>query len=145
MFQEVADANEVPYMKLVGYDVVAAAGCSAADTTAILRIADAAISVRDRCLTLFEETDHPPSFRIGIDCGIVIGSQVGRQPRMFNLWGEAVRTADAMAASSGGVGVIQVSEAAYRHLRRQFLFRPRGTFYLPRVGSTRTFVLAGRL
>ncbi len=145
MLQEVAEVNEIPYMKLVGHDVVAAAGCYAADTTAILRIADAAVSVRDRCLTLFEETDHPPSFRIGIDYGIVIGSQVGRQPRMFNLWGEAVRTADAMAASSGGVGVIQVSEAAYHHLRRQFLFRPRGSFYLPRVGSARTFVLAGRL
>jgi len=56
-----------------------------------------------------------------------------------------VRTADIMAGSAIGAGSIQVSEAAYRLLRQQFLFRPRGSFYLPRVGAARTFVLASRL
>jgi class 3 adenylate cyclase len=142
--QDIAAAHDIPYMKLVGHDVVAAAGCAPNDTTAILRIADAAVAARERCLELFEAAGHPPSLRIGIDFGIVIGSQVGREPRLFNLWGEAVRTADMMAASSAGPGAIQVSEAAYHRLRQHFLFRPRGTFHLPHVGTAQTFVLGSR-
>jgi adenylate cyclase len=143
--QEIAQACDIPYMKLVGQDVVAAAGCTPADSSAILRIADAALAARERCLDLFEAADRSPAFRIGIDFGIAIGSPLGRQPRLFNLWGEAVRTADTMAASAPGVATIQVSEAAYQRLRQQFLFRPRGSFYVPRVGPAQTFVLASRL
>ena len=142
--QDIAASHDIPYMKLVGQDVVAAAGFAANDGAAVVRIADAALATREKCLEAFEEAGQPPTFRIGIDFGIAIGSEVGRQPRLFNLWGEAVRTADAMANTAAGAGSIQVSEAAYQRLRRQFLFRPRGSFYLPRVGAARTFVLASR-
>jgi adenylate cyclase len=142
--QDIAATHDIPYMKLVGHDVVAAAGCAPNDTTAVLRIADAAVATRERCLELFEAVGHPPSLRIGVDCGIAIGSQVGRQPRLFNLWGGAVRTADMMAASSTGTGAIQVTEAAYHRLREHFLFRPRGSFYLPHIGTAQTFVLGSR-
>jgi adenylate cyclase len=48
-------------------------------------------------------------------------------------------------ASSALPSTVQVTEAAYRRLRRDFLFRPRGRFYLPRVGEAQTFtLLAGR-
>ena len=52
--------------------------------------------------------------------------------------------AGAMAASALP-GTVQATEAAYQRLRQHFLFRPRGSFYLPHVGEARTFVLAGRL
>ena len=142
--QDIADAHAIPYMKISGHDVIAAAGFASDDQTAIIRIADAAVAARDHCLELFEAMGPRPSFRIGLDYGIAIGSQVGRQPRLFNLWGDAVRTADAMAASGAAPGAIQVSEAAYQHLRQHFLFRPRGNFYLPHLGATHTFVLGGR-
>ena len=142
--QDVATEHNIPYVKLLGHDVVAAAGLVPEDTNAIARIADAAIAVRDRCLELFETCESASSFRIGIDYGVAIGSHVGRVPRLFNLWGEAVRTAELMAETGAGPGTIQVSEAAYDRLRHDFLFRLRGNFYLPHVGSERTFVLGDR-
>ena len=69
---------------------------------------------------------------------------LGQEPRVFNLWGDVIRTAELMAQSAAGTGSIQVSEHAYEQLRQQFLFRARGVFYLPRVGTARTFILAGR-
>jgi adenylate cyclase len=48
-------------------------------------------------------------------------------------------------AASAPVGTVQATEAAYGQLRQDFLFRPRGSFYLPNIGAARTFVLAGRL
>ena len=93
---------------------------------------------------LFEAKGLTPEFRIGIDCGASIGSTIGQSPQVFNLWGEAVRTAQTMAATAVP-GAIQASEAAYERLRDQFRLRPRGTFYLSHIGTARTFLLGGRL
>jgi class 3 adenylate cyclase len=143
--QEIAAAHQVPYLKIVGHDVVAAAGLDAADPEgAAQRIADTALKLRDRCAGLCDACSLPQEFRIGIDCGVAIGSTVGNGPQIFNLWGEAVRTAGTMAATALP-GTVQVTEAAYDRLRHDYLFRPRGAFYVPRVGEARTLVLAGRL
>jgi class 3 adenylate cyclase len=142
--QDIAATYDIPYVKLVGSTVVAAAGLTPNDVTALTRIADASVAARERCLELLESGGHPPSFRIGVSCGVAVGGNVGRQPRLFNLWGDAVDTAELMADTGASPGTIQVCEAAYYRLRAEFLFRPRGTFYLPAVGSTRTFVLGSR-
>jgi class 3 adenylate cyclase len=142
--QQLATEHGVPYLKITGSEIVAAAGWSAADTTAAQRVADTALAVRESCLRLFEDAGRAPSFRIGLDCGIAIGSSVGQEPRLFNLWGEAVTTAGTMAQSVMP-GVIQVTEPVHHRLVRDFLFRPRGSFYLPSVGAVQTFILASRL
>jgi class 3 adenylate cyclase len=142
--QKIAAAHHIPYVKLVGHDIVAAAGFTAADTTSLLRIADASIEARERCLELFEAGGHAPSFRIGIAYGRAVGGHVGQEPRLFNLWGDAVRLAELMAETGTGPGTIQVSEGAHAKLRSEFLFRPRGSFYLPHLGATQTFVLGSR-
>jgi class 3 adenylate cyclase len=141
--QQIARKRDVPYLKIVGQEIIGAAGFDTPDGTAALLIADVALAIRDHCLELFEDSDYRQEFRIGIDCGPAIGSEIGREPRLFNLWGEAVRTAAHMA-QTGLPGTVQVTEAAYQQLRHDFLFRPRGAFYLPQVGEARTFILAGR-
>lgn len=141
--QQIARKRDIPYLKIVGQEIIGAAGFSAQNGTAALLIAEVALAIRDHCLTLFEDSDKRLEFRIGIDCGPAIGSEVGSDPRVFNLWGEAVRTAARMA-QTGLPGAVQASEAAYERLRSDFLFRPRGAFYLPQVGEARTFILAGR-
>jgi class 3 adenylate cyclase len=142
--QQIAIDNGIPYLKLAGHEIVAAAGFNPADSGAATVIADMALAIRDRCIALFEESERSHAFQIGIDCSLAIGGAVGNEPRVFNLWGDAVHIAGAMAASALP-GTVQATEAAYQRLREDFLFRPRGRFYLPRVGDARTFVLAGRL
>jgi len=144
ILQEIAAIHAIPYLKMVGEDAVAAAGLDRRDTTGVERIADAAIAARERCLELFDAVGRDPTFRIGIACGMAIGGNVGREPRLFNLWGPAVFAAEVMAETCAGPGLIQVDEAAYHRLRSDFLFRPRGAFYLPRRGPTQTFVLGSR-
>jgi len=141
--QEIGTEHALPYLKLAGDELVAAAGFGTADPTAAIRIADAALAIRDRCGAMLEEVELPSSFSIGLDIGVAIGSPLGREPRVFNLWGDVVRSSLAMAASAAPA-TIQVTEAAYRVLRQDFLFRPRGSFYIPRIGAARIFLLAGR-
>ena len=40
---------------------------------------------------------------------------------------------------------IAASETAYDLLSNQFLFRPRGSYFLPENGNMRTFVMVGRI
>ena len=142
--QEIAETHGIPYVKMLGEEAVTAAGFGSGDADATARVAEATLAMRDRCAALFEDADIQATFRIGIDCGAATGSEVGREPRVFNLWGDSVRMANAMAASAPVSG-IQVTEAAYHRLSRHYLFRPRGSFYMPRVGAAQSFILAGRL
>jgi adenylate cyclase len=142
--QQVATEHEIPYLKIVGGEIVAAAGLAATDARAAQRIANAAVAGRDRIARLFEANEIAPEFRLGIDCGVARGREVGVAPMLFNLWGEAVETAKRMALSALP-GAIQVSEAAHLQLRDRFLLRPRGSFFLPNSGTAQTFTLAGRL
>jgi adenylate cyclase len=142
--QELATEQQIPYLKLVGCDIVGAAGFSTGDPTAAARIANIAVAARDRISDLFKAHGLVPNFRVGIDSGAAIGRFVGAEPALFNLWGEAVQTAQTMALAALP-GAIQTSEKFYQRLRYNFLFRPRGSFHLPLVGRTQTFVLAGRL
>jgi class 3 adenylate cyclase len=142
--QDIAAVHQIPYVKLVGHELIATAGLARADMNAVLRIGDAAVAYRERCLELFELNGNRPSFRIGIDSGVAIGSYVGNGPRLFNLWGNAVRTAKLMASTCAQLGTIQVSEAAFHHLREQFMSRLRGSFFVPGVGLSQTFMLGGR-
>jgi len=142
--QEIAAEHGVTYLKFVGQEAIAAAGFERHDDEAMTWVATLAIAIRDRLSHLIDTTGHGAEFRIGLGFGGCYGCLVGRERQQFNLWGEALETADIMARSAAP-GAIQASAGAYARLRQDFLFRPRGTFYLPGVGQSRTFVLAGQL
>jgi len=117
--QEIANEQHIPYLKLTGYDIVAAAEFFRDDPTAVSRIASAAVTCRDRFCVLLEESGSEPYFRLGIHCGIAIGHALGDNPPVFNLWGEAVETAQVMAASALP-GAIQTSERPTGDCARAF-------------------------
>ena len=93
---------------------------------------------------VFTKLERPLGFQAGVDSGPVIGSAVGHDLSIFNLWGETVLTASRMA-ETGVAGQIQVTESTYRRLREDFLFRVRGSYYLEGFGEFETYLLAGRL
>jgi len=142
--QEIASEHGITYLKFVGQNAIAAAGFERPDQDAMNWIAALAIAVRDRLSVLTDIASPGAEFRVGLGFGGCYGCLVGRERQQFNLWGEAFETADLMARSAAP-GAIQASAGAYARLRQDFLFRPRGTFYLPGVGQSRTFVLAGQL
>lgn len=134
----------IEYMRVMGDEIVCAAGIDNKSKDHSHLIADLALSVQDRCTGLFAKLNTPMEFRIGIDTGAVMGSPVGKTHKSYNIWGEAVRFAS-MMAKTAIPGTIQVSETTYRHLRVGFLFRARGRFYLPNIGEVSTYLLTGRI
>jgi hypothetical protein len=104
-------------------------------------LAHGALELRNRLLELTSSWDSA-EFRIGVDVGPVMMSSLADGSR--SLWGGAITVAKVLAAT-GGRRAITVSETAYQILTGDFLFRHRGTYFLPETGTMRTFVLVGGL
>ena len=143
-FEEMAAARDLDYWNIVSDQIVCAAGLGQGTTDHSRIIADIALNLQDRCTHLFSGLDKRMAFRIGIDRGAVIGSQLGRQQRSYNIWGDAMGNAAKMA-ETGMTGAIHVSEAAYRALRKRFVFKVRGNYYLKNIGEISTYLLTGRI
>jgi class 3 adenylate cyclase len=143
-FEALIDEYAIDYWKVMGDQIVCAAGLGDKSNEHARHIADVALGLQNRCTQIFADLDKRLGFRIGIDIGAVVGSLVGKRQRSFNVWGEAVRAAETMA-ESGVTGGIHVSEAAYRRLQKDYLFKMRGKFYLSGIGEIFTYLLTGRL
>jgi adenylate cyclase len=141
--EEVATACGIDYAKLVGEQIVIAAGFGEDAAAHAVAVAEAALAMQEVSARVFTDLGRRLEFRMGLDTGTVMGSAVGAEDRSFNLWGEATRTA-AQLADSAPPGAIQASESAYRLLRDVFLFRARGAFYVDRAGELSTYLLTGR-
>jgi hypothetical protein len=81
---------------------------------------------------------------MGIDTGVALGGPVGLGRDSYNLCGTATLRAAEMAKTAP-LGSIQVTAFAYRYLVADFLFRPRGAFYVHPEGETSTYLLAGQI
>jgi adenylate cyclase len=138
LLEDVSESHEIPYLKVLGNCVVAAAEFSGEPALAARAIARAALALREK------EDLSASGLRMGIDIGVVLGSSVARGRHCYNLCGAAARRAAEMAQSAP-MGAIQVTAFAYRHLVGEFLFRPRGGFYMHPEGETAIYLLAGRI
>lgn len=144
LVQQAAEEANLAYLRIMGDVVIAADGFGDRSEAAASAIPRFALEVTERCAGLFAALDRGNAFQIGIDLGTVSGSGVGvgRGGRVFNIWGEAVRGAETMAASAPAGGV-QVTEAVQARLGSSFVFRPRGRFWVPGAGERATFLLIG--
>ena len=88
--ESLASDEEVEYLKMLGNEIVCAAGFTGESRQGAHAMAGFAVDALDYCARLFTGLERPLEFRIGIDSGPVIGSAVGRDRSVFNLWGEAV-------------------------------------------------------
>lgn len=143
--QEIARRYSLFSVKLAGHRLICVAGCTPEpDPTAVWRLAEAALSLRETCMMLLATANIEPIFSIGMDFGPAMGGELGQDPKIFNLWGETVTLAELMAQGAPDVGTIEVTERVYMALRDRYLFRSRGSFYAPRSGIGRVYVLATR-
>jgi adenylate cyclase len=107
-------------------------------------MAAAMLELRDRLIELEDRWSTSLDFRLAIDIGMIMASTVGTDPPSRNLWGGAIGIAKVLAGTTAR-RTIAASETAYDLLSNQFLFRPRGSYFLPETGNMRTFVMVGRI
>lgn len=79
--------------------------------------------------------------RIGINTGPVVGSIVGIQKYVYDIFGPAANLAARLEALSQPME-ITLCEDMHRHLREEFHFTPRGEVEIKGFGRKRVFTLA---
>jgi class 3 adenylate cyclase len=139
--QQIAADHGIVYLKILNDQIVAAEGFLGDARRQAIAILESALAVQDYCA---QAPGQNIDFTIGVDTGTVIGSPVGFGSFPYNIWGDALRVASAMATSAPP-GAIQVTESTFRHVADRYVFRKRGAFYLENVGELWTYVLKGRL
>jgi len=140
----IVEQSGISYAALLDDQIILAAFSTDAIAADAHAVAQVALDLRDRLLSLEEKWDLSLGCRLAIDVGSVMTSTVGTDPPSRNLWGGAVSVARVLASSAGRRS-IAASEAAYDLLSDDFLFRSRGSYFLPETGTMRTFVLVGRI
>ena len=133
------------YAALLDDQIVVAAFSAHADSIGenARCVATALLALRDRLITFEDDWGTNLDFRLALDVGTVMVSTVGTEPPTRTLWGGALGVAKVLAAAAGRRS-IAASETAYEVLSEDFLFRARGSYFLPETGTMRTFVMVGR-
>ena len=102
------------------------------------------LDLRDRLFELEEKWSTSLDFRLAIDIGI--GDGLGRRHRSAEPQPVGRRGRHRQGPGRHrGAAHHRASETAYELLSDHFLFRPRGSYFLPETGNMRTFVLVGRI
>lgn len=112
--------------------------------------ADHAEAIADMALAILDSVDHvqqqyPEEFqiRIGINTGTVVAGVIGTHKFIYDLWGDTVNVASRME-SHGEPGKVQVTEATYERLKKQYNFQERGMIALKGRGEMKSYWLIGK-
>jgi class 3 adenylate cyclase len=129
-FDDVVEAHNMEKIKTIGDAYLAVAGVPTADRLHAMNCGLAALAMQESVakinagrsklrLPCFE-------FRIGLHTGAVIAGVVGRRRFSYDIWGDAVNTAQ-MMETNGDAGRINISRTLYNRILPQFEFSPHGS------------------
>jgi adenylate cyclase len=140
LFDRLAEEHKI---KTIGDTYMAVCGLPQPQANHAQAIAELALSMQREIAGIATGARQPFSVQSGIHTGPAIAGVVGLSKLSYDLWGPAVNLANQMETSSVAGG-IQVSEATYELLKDQYLFAPRGEFYVQGEGEVVTYLLMGR-
>ena len=83
-----------------------------------------------------------PEFRIGMNCGPVVGGVIGQKKFHYDIWGDAVNIASRME-SHGVPGKVHITRDLYELLKEDFISTPRGVIDVKGKGPMETWFLEG--
>jgi class 3 adenylate cyclase len=136
-FDSLVDKHGLEKIRTIGDNYMVVAGVPRPCPDHADSLAAMALEMRDYATAL------PLELRIGLGVGPVVAGVIGTRKFQYDVWGEAVNAASRME-SHGLPGQIQITEAAYELLRRDFLCRPRGRISVKGLGPMDTWLLLAR-
>ncbi|HEX5578090.1 MAG TPA: adenylate/guanylate cyclase domain-containing protein [Candidatus Limnocylindria bacterium] len=142
-FDSLAERYEVEKIKTLGDCYMAASGIPMPCPDHARRLALMALEMQEAVRADGVCADLGFELRIGINSGPVVAGVIGRKRFLYDLWGDAVNTADRMQRE-GTPGHVQITRATYELLRDEFVCESRGTIPIKGKGEMETWYLVGQ-
>jgi len=142
-FDELTDRYCLEKIKTIGDAYMVVGGLPEPRVDHAEAIAEMALDMQTVITYFNQKNNMQLSMRIGINTGPVIAGVIGRKKFIYDLWGDAVNTANRME-SHGVPDRIQVTESTYYRLKGKYIFDARGTIMIKGKGKMNTYFLLGR-
>jgi class 3 adenylate cyclase len=139
-FDQLTEDYGLEKIKTIGDAYMVVGGLPAAKPNHAEAIAAMALDMQARITEYCKDTGQSLSIRIGINTGPVIAGIIGTKKFIYDLWGDTVNIASRME-SQGIPGCIQVTEATYQRLRKDYLFEERGPVQVKGRGEMNCYLL----
>jgi CheY-like chemotaxis protein/signal transduction histidine kinase len=143
-FDTILDQMGLELVKTTGHGYTVVAGLLSQKDNHERVIADLALALHEETRRFSEETQQQYRLRIGIHVGAVAAGIIASRHLAFDLWGDAVETAQQLQITAAP-GTIQVSQSLYARLRESYSMLSRGIVEVRGKGEMQTYNLQGRL
>lgn len=142
-FDQLTEEHGLEKIKTIGDAYMVVGGLPAVKPNHAEAIAAMALDMQTCIAEFCKDTGKDLSIRIGINTGPVIAGIIGTKKFIYDLWGDTVNIASRME-SHGLPDNIQVTEATYKRLKKQYVFEERGPIQVKGKGEMNCYLLKGK-
>ncbi len=142
-FDILVERHGLEKIKTIGDEYMLAGGVPLARADHAQAVAETALEMLEAIEELNASLEQPLALRVGIHTGEVVAGVIGSRKFSYDVWGDTVNTASRMQ-SQGLPGRIQVTEATYELLHKQFELKRRGTLRVRGKGRMVTWYLLAK-
>lgn len=146
-FDDIIDKYRLEKIKTIGDSYMCVGGIPTPTPDHARNVLKAALEIRQFVVNQREEQlkqfGYPFNIRIGIHSGPVVAGVVGSSKMAYDIWGETVNIAARMEQTCEP-DHINISEAAYAHVKDEFDCAYRGRFPAKHVGEIEMYFVHAR-
>ena len=141
-FDQLAEQHGLEKIKTIGDGYMVVGGAPSALDNHASVIAKLALEMQQALVTFNTETDRKLQMRVGISSGAVVAGVIGTSKFAYDIWGDPVNLASRMEQTAL-LNTIQVSEATYKLIKKDYNLEPRGMVEVKGKGKVNTYLLMG--
>ena len=139
-FDKLAEQHGLEKIKTIGDGYMVVGGAPASLEAHASVIARLALEMQQALVAFNAETGKKLQMRVGISSGGVVAGVIGTSKFAYDIWGDPVNMASRMEQTALP-GTIQVSEATYKLIKKDYKLEARGLVEVKGKGEVNTYLL----